>query len=124
MQTLALILCGVIAAPLPTHAADDSPEGMTKNMVWLPEATMTGTVGDYGVISLSYDGKEYLVMGAPAELNLAVGETTPALLVRGPVGDKMYMNRRLWNWFSKGEITPELIRAYPSRDFSRSSPLE
>lgn len=119
-MVLLLIASGLFAQSEPK---DSCPAGMTKNMVWLPKAVMGGKVGEFGVIALFYDGKEYLVMDAPKDLNLAVSETTPALLVRGGIGSELYKNHRMWNWFSRGEITPELIKNYPKRRFSASCPL-
>ncbi|NDD53706.1 hypothetical protein EBZ39_07480 [bacterium] len=123
----------VLAEPKPEHAAPalaspqaaaqpTPPAGLTKNMAYLPEAMVTGFLEDKTVMVLEHDNKQYLVMDFPA-MDVAVGETLTAIVVRGKVVERLG-NRRVYNWFSDGQVTPELIRAYPSRKYAAASPLE
>lgn len=103
-------------------AQPSPPAGLTKNMAYLPEATVTGFLEDKKIMVLEHDNKQYLVMDFPP-MDVAVGETLTAIVVRGKVLERLG-NRRVYNWFSAGQITPELIRDYPSRKYAAAAPLE
>ena len=135
-QAAALILSlasTVVAQPdseqaTPTLASPQAPSqpsppaGLTKNMIYLSEAMVTGFLEEKFIMVLEHDNKQYLVMDFPP-MDVGVGETLTAIVVRGKVLERLG-NRRVYNWFSAGQITPELIRAYPSRKYAASAPLD
>lgn len=100
----------VAAAP----AQPMPPEGMTKNMIYLEFVTVTGTFKDWfgGQWTILTDGhSQYCVSGVPRG-EYAVGEAiAKVILVKGRILE-ILENRRRYQWFSAGVITPELIKAY------------
>lgn len=110
--------CLAWAEEAPQAAA---PKGMTKNMVWLPKATLLRHESK-GTATFTDGKREYVVTFIPD--NMAVDETTPAIIVRGPAIPQQFGGRRLYRWFSAGAITKGMIEDWDAdSDAASAYPL-
>jgi hypothetical protein len=138
-QAAALILSlasAVVAQPDPEHAAPAitteqvparpaSPEGLTKNMIYLEFVTVVGSFKDWfeGEVTVLTDGRsKYCVYGFP-QGRYATDEAVPkAILVPGRILE-MLGNRRAYRWFSDGTVTPKMIADYNTKSGHLDYPL-
>ena len=127
VPVLALAAAAAIAEPAPEHAAPEPvtpppaapaqpspPAGLTKNMIYLEFVTVLGTFKDafhYDVTILTDGRSKYCVYDIPAG-RYATEDTIPKVIIVPGRVLEILDNRRAYQWFSAGIITPEMLKKY------------